>query len=85
MPCFTGGQMKALTNAQYLLYSQAETTFMRIRAYDAAVRAKRYAGVTGISYYCFKEGEQALYKLGQSLMIQNDPLNATNYYDIQKL
>lgn len=92
MPCFTSGSMKALTNNQYILYSHAQSTFMRIRAYDLNIMNQRYdqvnkvyrPGYTSISYYVFKEGEQQLYKIGQRLMIQNDPVNAVNYYDIMK-
>jgi hypothetical protein len=51
--------------------------------YDQVNKVYR-PGYTSISYYVFKEGEQQLYKIGQRLMIQNDPVNAVNYYDIMK-
>ena len=78
MSCFTVGQMKALTNKQVLLYSQAQSTFLRIQAYDADIRIKRIAGNKTLSYYVFQEGEQALYNMGQNLFYQNDPVNAAN-------
>ncbi len=92
MPCFTAGSMKALTNNQYVFYSNAQNTFMRIYKYDLSILSQRYdlvnkvyrPGYSSISYYTFKEGEQQLYKMGQRLMIQNDPVNAANYYDFVK-
>jgi hypothetical protein len=51
--------------------------------YDQVNKVYR-PGYTLLSYYVFKEGEQQLYKIGQQLMIQNDPVNAVNYYDIMK-
>ena len=85
MPCFIAGQMKALTYNQYLLYSQAETTFIRIRNYDLDIRLKRLAGNTELSYYTFKEGERSLYILGQRLLIQNDTTNSALYQDCIKV
>ena len=76
MSCFLVGNMKALTNKQVLLYSQAQNTFLRIQAYDKDVRGKRIAGNKTLSYYTFQQGEQALYNMGQSLFYQNDPVNA---------
>jgi len=89
MPCFKSGSMVGLTNNQYILYSQAQSTFMRIYNYNLDIVTQRYdkvnkvyrPGYNSISYYVFKEGEQQLYKIGQRLMIQNDPVNAVNYYD----
>jgi len=85
MPCFIAGQMKALTYNQYILYSQAENTFLRIRAYDLDVKAKRVAGNTQLSYYNFKEGERSLYILGQRILIQNDATNSAIYQDVIKV
>jgi len=85
MPCFTAGSMKALTNNQYILYSQAQATFTRIYAADLVTKSARVAGNKTLSYYTFKEGEQALYKMGQRLLIQNDPTNAASYYDFVKI
>ena len=84
MPCFTAGSMKALSNNQYAMYSNAQNTFMRIRSYDFNISTARRNGNTSLSYYEYKEGERALYIMGQRLMIQNDPLNAANYYDFVK-
>ena len=78
MSCFIAGQMNGLTNNQVLLYSQAQRTFLRIQAYDAAIRVKRITGNATASYYVFKEGEQSLYNMGQRLLYQNDPVNAAN-------
>ena len=76
MSCFIIGQMTGLTNKQVLLYSQAQSTFLRIQAYDAEIRIKRIAGNKSLPYYAFEQGEQALYNMGQSLLYQNDPVNA---------
>jgi len=78
MSYFPAGQMNGLTNNQVLLYSRAQMTFLRIQAYDAAIRVKRVAGNKTLSYYVFEQGEQALYNMGQSLFYQNDPINAAS-------
>lgn len=70
------GDMKAMTNAQRLKYSEAQTTFFRIQDYNRYVRRLRIAGNKTLAYYVFKEGEQGLYTLGQRLLFQNDPAGA---------
>jgi hypothetical protein len=85
MPCFIGGQMKALTYKQMLQYSLAQNTFVRINNYNAAIRDKRVAGDKTASYYVFKEGEQMLYRQGQFLLNQNDPLNFGLYIPVVKV
>ena len=77
--------MNGLTNAQYILYSQAQSTFLRIQAYDANIRTLRLAGNKSLSYYIFGEGEQSLYTMGQRLLIQNDPTNSSNYQSVIKV
>lgn len=85
MPCFIGGQMKALNYTQLTKYSLAQNTFFRIEAYNTDIKAKRLAGDKTASYYTFKEGEQILYKQGQFLLTQNDPTNANLYQSIVKV
>jgi hypothetical protein len=85
MPCFIGGQMKALNYKQLTQYSLAQNTFFRVEAYNTEVRNKRAAGDKTASYYTFKEGEQMLYKQGQYLLTQNDPTNANLYQSVVKV
>lgn len=85
MSCFVVGQMKGLTNTQLILYGQASNTFLRIQEYDAAIRSKRLAGNKKLSYYTFQAGEQALYNMGQFLLIQNDPVNTLLYQSVEKV
>jgi hypothetical protein len=85
MPCFVGGQMKALTYNQYLKYQLAQSTFLRIQAYDSAIRTKRLAGDSTASYYIFKEGEQVLYKMGQFILTENNPTNSSLYLSVVKV
>ena len=77
--------MKALTYTQLSKYTLAENTFFRIDAYNGVIRSKRIAGDTTASYYTFKEGEQMLYKQGQFLLTQNDPINANLYKGVVKV
>ena len=76
--------MKAMTNSQRIHYANAQTTFFRIHDYNRYVRRLRIAGNKTLAYYVFKEGEQALYTLGQRLLFQNDPAGAAlgNYNSI---
>jgi hypothetical protein len=85
MPCFIAGQMKALTNTQVLKYSFAETTFLRINNYNKDIQVKRIQGDKTLSYYEFKEGEYILYKQGQFLLTQNDPVNSDLYQSVAKV
>jgi hypothetical protein len=85
MPCFIGGQMKALTYNQLAQYTLAQNTFFRVQAYDAKIRNRRIAGDKTASYYTFKEGEQMLYRQGQFLLAQNDPTNAILYQPVVKV
>jgi hypothetical protein len=85
MPCFIGGQMKALSYSQMNKYSLAQNTFLRINNYNKDVVVKRIGGDKTASYYVFKEGEQALYTQGQFLLTQNDPTNAVLYESVAKL
>jgi hypothetical protein len=79
---FIVGSMKGLTHSQYLLYSRAVSTFYRVHNYDLAIYAKRLAGVTGISYYVFADNtEETMYKMGQRILIQNDPVGALLFSD----
>jgi len=85
MPCFIGGQMKALTYRQLIQYALAQNTFLRINTYNVAIRDKRIGGDKTASYYVFKEGEEMLYKQGQFLLTQNDPINAGLYASVVKV
>ena len=85
MPCFIGGQMKGLSDAQLRKYSLAQNTFLRVEEYNTTIRNKRAAGDKTASYYEFKEGEHILYKQGQFLLTQNDPKNANLYQSLAKV
>ena len=85
MPCFIGGQMKALTYKQLIQYTLAQNTFLRINNYNIAIKAKRLAGDKTASYYVFKEGEEMLYKQGQFVLTQNDPGAAALYQSVVKV
>lgn len=85
MPCFIAGKMQCLTNTQLQRYSLAQSTFLRIQAHDTAVSNARTAGNKSLSYYVFKEGEQALYRQGQFLLVQNDPTNVVRYESVVKV
>ena len=82
MTSFTIGSMTGLTNTQYLLYSRATSIFHKVHNYDLNIYAKRLAGVTGISYYVFSDNtEETMYKMGQRILIQNDPVGALRFAD----
>ena len=85
MSCFIVGSMTGLTNSQLIKYNQATSTFLRIQAYDTVIRSKRLSGNKEVSYYVYKEGEKALYTMGQFLLNQNDPNNSPNYQDVVKI
>lgn len=79
---FIVGSMKGLTNSQYLLYSQAVSIFYRVHAYDLDVYVKRLAGNKNLSYYEFVDNtEDTMYKIGQRILIQNDPVGALLFAD----
>jgi len=79
---FIVGSMKGLTHTQYLTYSRAVSTFYKVHNYDLDIYAKRLAGVTGISYYTFADStEETMYKMGQYILVQNDPVGALLFAD----
>jgi len=78
--------MKGLTNSQLLQYSNATSTYQRIQAFNLLIRNKRIAGNKGVSYYVFANAtEQTLYRQGQFLLVQNDPINAASYAEVVKI
>jgi hypothetical protein len=77
--------MQGLTYAQLLKYSDAVSVFKRVEAYNANIAALRLAGDLSQSYYEFiSTDERAQYRLGESLLVQNDPAYA-NYIPVQKV
>jgi hypothetical protein len=77
--------MQALTYAQLMKYSYAVSIFKRVEAYNANIAALRLAGDLSQSYYEFiNTDERAQYRLGESLLVQNDPAYA-NYIPVQKV
>jgi hypothetical protein len=79
---FIVGSMKGLTNTQYLLYSRAVSIFYKVHNYDLGIYAKRLAGVKDLSYYQFADStEERMYKIGQRVLVQNDPVGALLFAD----
>jgi hypothetical protein len=77
--------MQALTYAQLIKYSIAVSVFKRVEAYNTIVAAQRLAGDLSKTYYEFvNTDEQTQYRLGESLLVQNDPAYA-NYVPVQKV
>jgi hypothetical protein len=77
--------MQGLTFAQLMKYSDAVSVFKRVEAYNANVASLRLAGDLSQSYYEFvTTDERSQYRLGESLLVQNDPAYA-NYIPIQKI
>ena len=65
--------MNGLTYAQLQKYSIAVSVFKRIEAYNISVAARHSVGDLSQSYYSFQNtGEQAQYRLGLFLLVQND-------------
>lgn len=86
MSCFILGDMKALTPSQRLQYAQAASIFRRVQAYNTVVRGKRLAGNTNVSYYVFADNtEKTMFRLGQFVLTQNDPINANLYLTVQQI
>jgi hypothetical protein len=82
----TLGNMKALTYSQLNQYKQAMALFIRVQAYNQIVRNKRLAGNKEISYYTFANNtEETMFTLGQFLLVQNNPTNASLYNLIVKI
>jgi hypothetical protein len=76
------GSMKGLTQSQYLLYSKATSVFYRVHAYDLDVYVQRLNGNRNNTYYIFVDNnEQMMYKLGQRILFQNDPVGALRFDD----
>jgi len=73
--------MNGLTQSQKLQYTEAATTFIRIQALNDAIKTSRQLGNKSLSYYVFTNNtEKALYRLGQTILSQNDPSGAANGY-----
>ena len=80
---FPIGNMIGLSNSQRLYYSMSVAIFMRVRAFNQDVKNKRGAGNKSVTYYVFADNtEKTMYRDGQNILIQNDPINLLNYYDI---
>ena len=83
--CFKLGKMKGLTHLQFSTYSSATYVFERIQSINSNVSTLRSAGDKSVRYYQFQTAdEQAMYTMGQRLLIQNDPDNASSYFSVQK-
>ena len=77
--------MNGLTYSQLQKYSIAVSVFKRVEAYNIGVAARHSAGNLTESYYSFQNtGEQAQYRLGLFLLVQNDVAYA-NYNPVQKI
>jgi hypothetical protein len=86
MSCLILGDMKALTPSQKIHYAQATTIFKRVQAFNLIVRGKRLAGNTDVSYYVFVDNtERTLFRLGQIILTQNDPINANLYLTVEQI
>lgn len=83
---FPIGSMTGLTNTQYQYYTSAVAIFNRVQAYNLAIQNARTAGNKKLSYYTFADNtERMMFNIGQTILIQNDPINAINYYTVQDL
>ena len=85
MSCLILGSMNGLTQSQKLQYTQAASTFIRVRNFNTTVKTNREAGNKSLSYYVFTNNtEKALYILGQFVLSQNNPTGARNgeYNDV---
>jgi hypothetical protein len=77
--------MNGLTNSQLIKYSYAVYIFRRVEDFNAKVRLERLAGDLTKSYYRFVNTDEiAQYRLGESLLVQNDPAYA-NYVPVEKI
>ena len=86
MSSFILGQMQALTTSQRLQYSQATAIFTRVQAFNNVIRGKRIAGNKEISYYVFADNtEKTMFTLGQFILTQNDPSNASLYATVKQI
>jgi hypothetical protein len=79
------GKMMGLTFIQYRQYTTAINMFRTVEAYNSNVSTLRGNGDTGLSYYTFTSTtDEANYTMGQYLLVQNDPNNASKYTAVQK-
>ena len=79
------GKMTGLTFKQYRQYTTAVNMFRTVELYNSNVSTLRGNGNTGLSYYTFTSNtDEANYTMGQYLLVQNDPNNASNYTAVQK-
>jgi hypothetical protein len=88
MACFNVGYMTGLSNTQLLGYSNATSIFLRVQAFNQNIRTRRIAGNKTLSYYSFANNtEAALYRQGQFLLFQNDPIGAAagTYNDVLEI
>jgi hypothetical protein len=77
MSCFIVGSMNGLTNKQLIEYGMASSIFKRVQAYNENIRTRRIAGNNTLSYYIFANNtEMTMYRQGQFLLTQNDPVGA---------
>lgn len=78
--------MTGLTNSQYLIYSDAVRIFFRVQAFNQNIRNKRIAGNKELSYYIFANNtERTLYRQGQFILAENDPINVASYADVVQI
>ena len=85
MSCFPIGNMKGLTFMQYRTYSHAVNTFTTVQAFNSNVSTLRAGGNTSLSYYTFNSIlEETSFTLGNILLLQNDPKNASLYTPVEK-
>jgi len=85
MSCFPLGKTQGLTYSQLLKYTYAVSIFKRVESYNMDVATKRAGGDSTQSYYNFtSQTEEATYKQGLFLLVQNDPAYA-NYIPVKKI